>query len=293
MSVFQAIFLGMVQGLTEFLPVSSSGHLAIFQNLFHIDTGGSVAFDVMLHVGTLLVVFLVYWKDICKLFMEAFKMLEDLFFNLKLAVTPNNTQQPREYRRIIRTNYRKFVVLVIVSTIPTGLIGYFGKNLIEDAAASLLIPGICLLITGVILYLSDRVENCWKIPRDVSWGEGILIGIAQGFATLPGISRSGTTISACTFCGFERKLAVKYSFILSIPAILGAAVLELKDLVNENMTASLAGSYIAGMIAAAIFGYISIRIVGQMVLNRKMRYFAYYCFAAGVLAIIGNFAIGL
>ena len=291
MSVFQAIFLGIVQGGTEFLPVSSSGHLAIFQNLFHIDTGGSVAFDVMLHVGTLLVVFLVYWKDICKLIVEAFKMLGDIFFNLKLAVTPNNTEQPRQYRWIIRTNYRKFVVLVIVSTIPTALIGYFGRKLIEDASASLLIPGICLLITGVILYLSDKVENCWKIPKDVSWGEGVLIGIAQGFATLPGISRSGTTISACTFCGFKRNFAVKYSFILSIPAILGAAVLEIKDLVNESMTASMVGSYVAGMIAAAIFGYISIRIVGQVVLNRKMRFFAYYCFGAGALAIIGHFFV--
>lgn len=288
MSVFQAIFLGIVQGLTEFLPVSSSGHLSIFQNLFHIDTGGSVAFDVMLHVGTLFVVFLVYWKDICKLVIEACRMIADLFMNLKLALTPRQDAQPKQYRRIIRTNYRKFVALVIVSTIPTGLIGYFGRKLIEDASATMLVPGICLLITGIILLLSDRVENCWKIPRDVSWGEGILIGIAQGFATLPGISRSGTTIAACTFCGFERKFAVKYSFILSIPAILGAAVLELKDLANESMTPSMAGSYIAGMIAAAVFGYISIRIVGQMVLRRKMKIFAFYCFGAGALAIISH-----
>ena len=289
MSVFQAIFLGIVQGLTEFLPVSSSGHLAIFQNLFHIDTGGSVAFDVMLHVGTLLVVFLVYWKDIRKLIAEAFRMIGDCFHNLKILVMPNNTEQTKQYRMIIRTNYRKFVALVIVSTIPTALIGYFGKKLIEDAASTLIVPGICLLITGVLLYLSDRVENCWKIPKDVSWGEGILIGIAQGFATLPGISRSGTTISACTFCGFERKFAVKYSFILSIPAILGAAVLELKDLAGETMSASQVGSYVGGMIAAAIFGYISIRIVGQVVLKRKMKYFSYYCFAVGVFAIVGQF----
>ena len=289
MSVLQAIFLGIVQGLTEFLPVSSSGHLAIFQNIFHIDTGGSIAFDVMLHVGTLFVVFLVYWKDICKLVAEAFRMLYDCFFNLKLRLTRNNTEQPRKYRRIIRTNYRKFVALVIVSTIPTGLIGYFGRKLIEDASATLIVPGICLLITAVILYLSDRVDNCWKIPRDVSWGEGILIGIAQGFATLPGLSRSGTTISACTFCGFERKFAVKYSFILSIPAILGAAVLEIGDIVGESLTPSLIGSYVAGMIAAAVFGYISIRIVGQVVLNRKMRIFAYYCFGVGLFSIAGQF----
>ncbi len=289
MSVLQAVFLGIVQGLTEFLPVSSSGHLAIFQNIFHIDTGGSVTFDVMLHVGTLLVVFLVYWKDICKLVQEAFRMLADVFANAKVFFSHNNTGDVKKYRRIIRTNYRKFVMLVIVSTIPTGLIGFFGKKFIEDASSTLIIPGICLLITGVILFLSDRVENCWKIPKDVSWGEGILIGIAQGFATLPGISRSGTTISACTFCGFERKFAVKYSFILSIPAILGAAVLEIKDLAQESISLGMAGTYAAGMIAAAIFGYLSIRVVGQVVLNRKMKIFAYYCFGAGIFAIIGQF----
>ncbi len=289
MSVIQAIFLGIIQGLTEFLPVSSSGHLAIAQNIFHIDTGGSVAFDVMLHVGTLLVVFVVFWKDICKLVAEAFRMLSDCFANLKILVSHNNTGSVKKYRRIIRTNYRKFVMLVIVSTIPTGLIGFFGKKLIADASSTLIIPGICLLITAFILYLSDKVENCWKIPKDVSWGEGILIGIAQGFATLPGISRSGTTIAACTFCGFERKFAVKYSFILSIPAILGAAVLELKDLAQESISGAMIGTYAAGMIAAAIFGYISIRIVGRMVLDRKMKVFSYYCFAAGIFAIIGQF----
>ncbi len=290
MTVLQSIFLGMVQGLTEFLPVSSSGHLAIFQNLFHIDTGNSVTYDVMLHVGTLFVVFLVYWKDICKLFVEFFKMLGDLFYNAKTALSRNRAQDVK-YRRIIRTNYRKFVLLIIVSTIPTALMGYFGRKLIEDASATLIVPGICLLVTGVILLFSDRVENCWKIPKDVSWGEGVLIGIAQGFATLPGISRSGTTISACTFCGFERRFAVKYSFILSIPAILGAAVLEVGDMASEGISASLMGTYAAGMIAAALFGYLAIRTVGAVVKKRKMRYFSYYCFAAGALAIAGQFVV--
>lgn len=291
MSILQAVFLGIVQGLTEFLPVSSSGHLAIFQNIFHMDTGSTVTFDVMLHVGTLLVVFLVYWKDICKLCAEAFKMLADVFENAGTLLSKNNTGSPKKYRRIIRTNYRKFVLLIIISTIPTALMGYFGRKLIEDASTSLLIPGICLLITGVILFLSDRVENCWKIPKDVSWGEGILVGIAQGFATLPGLSRSGSTIGACTFCGFERRFAVKYSFILSIPAILGAAVLEIGDIASEGVSGSMLGNYAAGMAAAAVFGFIAIRTIGIMVRKRKMRYFAYYCFAAGVLAIAGNFLL--
>lgn len=291
MPIYQAVFLGIIQGLTEFLPVSSSGHLAIFQNIFHMETGNSVTFDVLLHIGTLLVVFLVYWKDICKLVIEAVHMAGDIIYNLRTSLSRNNTGHPKQYRRVIRTNYRKFVLLVIVSTIPTGLMGYFGKKLIEDASETLIVPGVCLLITGVILLLSDRVEHCWKIPKDVSWGEGVLIGIAQGFATLPGISRSGTTISACTFCGFERRFAVKYSFILSIPAILGAAVLQIGDAAAEGISVSMLGNYAAGMIAAAIFGYFAIRTIGKLVRKRKMKYFAYYCFAAGALAIIGYFAL--
>ena len=289
MSILQAIFLGIVQGLTEFLPVSSSGHLAILQNVFHIDTGSTVTFDVMLHVGTLLVVFLVYWKDICKLIVEALRMLADIFANLKTLFSRNNTGEPKKYRRIIRTNYRKFVLLILVSTIPTGLMGYFGRKLIEDASGTLLVPGICLLITAALLLLSDQVDNCWKIPKDVSWGEGVLVGIAQGFATLPGLSRSGSTIAACTFCGFERRFAVKYSFILSIPAILGAAVLELGDIASEGVSASMMGNYLAGMAAAAICGYFAIRTIGNLVKKRKMKYFAFYCIAIGILAIVGNF----
>lgn len=287
MSVLQAIFLGIVQGLTEFLPVSSSGHLAIFQNIFHIETGNSVLFDVMLHVGTLLVVLLVYWKDILKLIIEFFRMAGDMLVNLKLLFS-SGKEKP-QYRKIVRTNYRKFVVLIIVSTIPTGIMGYLGSKLITDASATLIVPGICLLITGILLLLSDKKDNCWKIPRDVSYGEGILIGIAQGFATLPGLSRSGTTIAAETFCGLDRKFAVKYSFILSIPAIVGAAVLELSDISSEAVTGSLVGTYAAGMIAAALVGYFAIRSMLKLVQNKKMKYFAYYCFGMGALAIIGQF----
>lgn len=289
MSVLQAIFLGIVQGLTEFLPVSSSGHLAIVQNVFHIDTGNSVLFDVMLHIGTLAVVFLVYWKDIAKLIVEFVKMIGDLFVNMRIFFSRSAGGGEVKYRRIVRTNYRKFVVLIIVSTIPTGIMGYLGSKLITDASGTLIVPGICLLITAVLLLLSDRKKNCWKIPKDVSYGEGVAIGIAQGFATLPGLSRSGSTIAACTFCGFDRKFAVKYSFILSIPAILGAAVLELKDISSEAVTGSVVGTYAAGMIAAAIVGYVAIRSMLKIVQNKKMKYFAWYCIAVGVFAIIGQF----
>ena len=289
MEWFEAILLGLIQGLTEFLPVSSSGHLAIFQNIFRIDTGGSVLYDVLLHVGTLAVVLLVYWKDILKLIIEFFRMAGDILVNMGMLFS-SGRKQPK-YRKIIRTNYRKFVVLIIVSTIPTGIMGYLGSKLISDASSTLIVPGVCLLVTGILLLLSDRKEDCWKIPKDVSYGEGVLIGIAQGFATLPGLSRSGTTIAAATFCGLDRKFAVKYSFILSIPAIVGAAIMELSDASGEVVTGQLAGTYAAGMIAAAVVGYIAIRSMLKIVQNKKLKYFAYYCFAAGVLAIVGQFTV--
>lgn len=291
MSILQSIFLGLIQGLTEFLPVSSSGHLAILQNFFKIDTGSSILFDILLHLGTLLVVFIVYWKDIWKLILEALHMLGDVFSNLTIFFKNKKAETKIAYRRIVRTNYRKFVILLIVSTIPTGIIGVLGEKLIVNASDTLLIPGICLLITAVLLLISDRAQNCYKIPKDVTYKEGVLVGVAQGFATLPGLSRSGTTITACLLCGFDRKFAVKYSFILSIPAILGAAVLEIKDVGQEVITQGMVGTYIAGMVAAALVGYICIKTMLVVVKNKKFKYFAYYCFIMGTISIIGNFVL--
>ena len=291
MNLLQSIFLGAVQGLTEFLPVSSSGHLAIFQNIFHIDTGSSMLYDVLLHLATLLVVFIYFRREIWQLIRTFFAMAGDLCHNFRARFFPPKDQEEIVLRRIITSNYRKFVLLIIVSTIPTGIMGYAGKKLIADASDTLLVPGICLLITGILLLLSDRVTDTWKIPKDVTWKEGIIIGIAQGFATLPGLSRSGTTISTCLFLKLDRKFAVKYSFILSIPAILGATLLELKDLGAEQLTVSLGLSYAAGMIAAALVGYLCIRFMMKVVSQRKFRYFAFYCFAAGILAVIGHFVL--
>ena len=291
MTLLQSVFLGLIQGLTEFLPVSSSGHLAIAQNIFHIDTGSSILFDILLHVGTLMVVFAVYWKDIWQLIKEFFMMIRDILCNVRIYSKNKKSSVQTPYRRIVKTNYRKFVVLIIVSTIPTGIIGLLGKKLIEDASSTLIVPGICLLITGVLLLLSDRAENTTKIPQDISCREGAVVGIAQGFATLPGLSRSGTTIAACLFCGFDRAFAVKYSFILSIPAILGAAVLEIKDVGSEVVTGSQTGIYLAGMATAAVVGFFAIKCVLKVVSQKKFRYFAYYCFAAGTVAIICSFVL--
>ena len=243
MSVLQSILLGIVQGITEFLPVSSSGHLAILQNIFHVETDGGMLFDIMLHVGTLAAVFVVYYRDIGRMIVETLKMCADIGSNIHTFALNRIHKTALPYRKLIHNNYRKFVVLILVSTIPTGIIGILGKDLVEQAGRTLLIPGICLLITGVLLLIADTVPEGRKIPRHVSCAQGLMIGAAQGLATLPGLSRSGTTIAVCLICGLERKFAVKYSFILSIPAILGAAVLEIKDVIAEPVAAGQIGIY--------------------------------------------------
>ncbi len=291
MTILQSIFLGIVQGITEFLPVSSSGHLAIMRNIFHIDTGDSILFDILLHAATLLVVIWYFRTDIWMLIKAVLGMIADAAANVRIRAENRNSGEPKPLRRIVKNNYRRYALLLIVATIPTGIIGVLGKKLISDASESLLIPGICLLITGVLLLISDRAENTVKIPKDIRYQEAAIVGIAQGLATLPGLSRSGTTITASLLCGFERSFAVRFSFILSIPAILGAALLEVKDLAGESVTAGMAGTYAAGMIAAAAVGFVCIRIMLGAVRKKKFRYFAFYCFAAGVLAIAGNFLL--
>ncbi len=291
MSILQSLFLGLVQGLTEFLPVSSSGHLAIFKGLFNIDTGDSLLFDIMLHLGTLAVVIFVYWEDIVNLFLEFFAMIGDLLYNRKRRKENEENGTNKPLRRIIGTNYRKFVVLILVSTIPTGLLGVLGKGLVEDAAASMLVPGICLLITAVLLFVTDRIGHTTKIPQDATWQDGVLIGIVQGFATLPGISRSGSTIAACLLCGFDRKFAVKYSFILSIPAILGAAVLEIGDALAEPMEVGMVFTYLAGTVMAAVAGYFSIKALTWLLNKKRFRYFGFYCAFIGIVAIVASFFI--
>lgn len=291
MSILQAILLGIVQGIAEFLPVSSSGHLAILQNVFHIETDGGLFFDVMLHLGTLVAVFVVYRKDILRMIVETIHMCGDMIYNLTSYIKNQRQYSALRYRRIVRNNYRKFVVLVLVSTIPTGIIGYVCKGLVEKASATLIVPGISLILTAILLVVAELAPEGKKIPKDISYGNGFLIGAAQGCATLPGLSRSGTTIAACLMSGYDKRFAVRYSFIMSIPAILGAAVLELKDIGSETMSAGLVINGLIGAVIAGCVGYVCIKTMLTVVRKKKFTGFAVYCFCMGIVAIAAHFLI--
>lgn len=306
MSLLEAIFMGIIQGLTEFLPVSSSGHLALFKILFGVETETGMLFDVLLHFGTLVAICAVFYKDVARLIVEGIYIFKNALVNfviwvrncflrikniLRKGKLPKEELDLGEYHPVANSSYRKFVLLVIVSTIPTGIIGIIGKNMVEMASEILLVPGICLVITAILLFVADRTKGGENLPKDITYSNAFIIGVVQGVATLPGISRSGSTITACLLSGFNRSFAVKYSFIMSIPAILGAMILELKDFTATAFTPGEIVSYVVGMVIAGVVGYICIKTMLVVVRNKKFKVFGIYCLIIGVISIIGHFYI--
>lgn len=291
MTLIEAIMMGIIQGVAEFLPISSSGHLAIMKQILNINTDIGLLFDVLLHLGTLIAVVIAFFKDIQELIVEGFKIVGDFIINIVRYVKNLGSKNKVEYKKIISTPYRRFVMLVIVSTIPTAIIGLLLKNVIEVSGKTLLIPGLCLILTGVLLSIADRVKTGKKTEETASFKEAGIVGVIQGIATMPGISRSGATITAGLLCGFDRTFVVKYSFIMSIPAVLGAVVLELKDFSADMIVAAELSGYLIGTIVAAVVGYICIKTMLVIVRGKKFKYFAYYCFVIGFIAVIGHFVI--
>ncbi len=272
------IILGLIQGLTEFLPISSSGHLAIGQH-FLPGTAGiqeDVLLDILLHFATLLVVLIYYRQDILTILHDIIAWRP----GLQKPVTGDDAQLRR-----------KMPWLILVGTIPTGLLGVGLKlsDQVETLFASLPLIGMALLVTGVLLFFSDRVTTATP-KRDISFVDALIIGAVQGIAVLPGISRSGSTISTSILRGIDRPLAAKFSFLLSIPAILGAVVLQGKDILHLSQTPHVL-PYAAGMLAAFAAGYVAIITLLRLVVKRQLRWFSFYCWVVG-LGVLGYSVFG-
>jgi undecaprenyl-diphosphatase len=268
MDIIQAIILGIVQGLTEFLPVSSSAHLVFMTEILGLPQ--NVAFDTLLHIGTLVAVVGYFWRDIIQVISSFISSLIDIFkgkFRKGLEETP----------------FKKLSWLLIVGTIPAGLMGILLEKQFEALFNSIIYVGFFLIITGFLLWGAERVKPGDKEVKDISFKNALVIGVAQGIAIAPGISRSGATIAAGLFSGLNRELAAKFSFLLSIPAILGAALVQTKDITSVDMSAAV---MIAGFISAAIFGYLAIKLLLKIIKERTLMIFAYYCWIVGIIAII-------
>lgn len=291
MIVLYVILLAIVQGITEFLPVSSFGHLCFLQNILGMDHGPGVLLEVMLHLGTLAAVFMTFQRDIRRLLVESIEMFMDLIGNASLYIHNRRTGDHLHYTKILCNVYRKFAVLLMLSMVPTMFIGYTARRLVAMSVSSKLIPGVGILITGILLLVIDLSQvGGTKAAKDASFSNAMWIGICQGLSVFPGFSRSGMTISAGLMSGFSRTFAVKYSYILSVPAIIGAMIMELGQFGSADMTVGLGFSYVFGMIIAAVVGSLTIRACLKLVHHGKFRYFAYYCFIAGILVLVSNYA---
>lgn len=272
MSIWNAIILGLVQGIAEFLPISSSGHLAILQNLMGLKTteGGYVFFDVLLHFGTLISICIVYWADIVAMVRETV-----LFF--KKSSTPEQKEHLPAARELL---------MIIIATLPLFLILPV-KDKIEGLYYNTIFVGCALIVTGLILYFSDRRKKTGKKGAgSMTVGDALIIGCCQAVATAPGISRSGTTIGGGLVCGLNRSYAVNFSFLMSIPAVLGANILSLHDALKVGINAAEVPAYLIGMAVAMVTGVFAIRIVKKITAAGKFGNFAYYCWAVGLLSII-------
>lgn len=273
MSILNAIILGLVQGIAEFLPISSSGHLSVLQNLFHMSTTeqGHLFFDVLLHFGTLVSILIVYWRDIVS-------MLRELTILFSGGGNQKGKRQPT-------LPMARFVVMIVIATIPLALILPI-KSELEQLYYHTFAIGLFFLLTGCILYVSDKMPQGNRDARSMTALDALLIGICQCVAVIPGISRSGTTITAGMARGLDRDFAVKFSFLMSVPAVLGSAILTFIDAVREGIDASLIPAYLIGTVIAAVVGVFAIRLVTRITRSGRFGSFCYYCWGAGALTLI-------
>ena len=272
MTYLTAFLLGLIQGVAEFLPISSSGHLAIAQNLLGLESASSVPefFDVLLHLGTLIAVFAAYWKDICEMVVEFFRGIGDLAHRSTPSPVPPA---------------RRLILLIIVGTLPLFAVLPVRKA-VQGLGDNMVFVGAALIVTGFLLFLCDRVRKGRKTERSATWLDALLVGVGQAVATLPGVSRSGMTITAGCFVGYERRFAVRFSFLLSIPAVLGANILSIGDAVKAGINGAELPMYLVGVVTAAVVGYLCIRLLKYVADKGRFGAFAYYCWAVGILTLV-------
>lgn len=266
-------FLGLVQGIAEFLPISSSGHLSLLQNFFGLKSAEetNLFLDVLLHLGTLISVFIYYRHDLMDMIREFIRGCGALVHPIEGEIHPPAA--------------RRMVLLIIVGTLPLFIVLPI-KGYIDNLYGNNWFIACALLATGFLLFFSDRIAYGKKTERSATLLDAVLIGCSQALATVPGLSRSGTTISAALLLGCRREFAVRFSFLLSIPAVIGANILTLVDSIQVGIDWKLMPAYLLGVVVSAVAGYFAIRLVNMLSNRGKFGNFAYYCWGVGLVALI-------
>lgn len=269
MTLIDAIILGLIQGLTEFLPVSSSGHLVLGKELLRISHAGDISFEVFVHFGTFLSVVVALRKDVKAIIMSFFNFLKN----------------PGQFISLYRSDeYFRLIVLILLGSIPAAVLGLTFEREIEVLFDDPKLVSVMLMITAFILFLTRFANPPEK--SDARLGSALLVGLAQAFAIVPGISRSGSTISVGMIAGISRPLAARFSFLLALPVIFGAAVLKVNHLVASPPPVATLLTLAAGTITAAISGYIAIVFLMGVIRKGRFSWFSYYCFVVGILGVL-------
>ena len=275
MDFYHAVTLGIVQGLTEFLPISSSGHLVLFQSLLGLEEP-ELLFDIAVHVGTLVAVCLFYFRDIKKMVRTVFSK----------SVWSNNGGLSKQIKE---TPEIRLFFLIIIGTVPTVCLGLAFRPIADTLFSSIRIVGFMLVITGLALWLTRRTQETGRRTGELTPRDALYIGVVQGLAILPGISRSGSTIAIGLLRGIDRKTAARYSFLLSIPAIIGALVLGCFDIPGATAHRQATGIMVGGALVAFVVGYLALRILVYMIQKGRFFIFAPYCWLLGTLCVIYSF----
>lgn len=284
MDFIKTIILGIIQGATEFLPVSSSGHLSVAKHVLNVDVGGGILLDLMLHIGTLAAVFFVFRKLIGRLIVAFFKMLGDIFTG--------------KFHWKGMSHDRRMVMMLIIGLLPLLLFfiplpGTNGnlKDLLESCYedSTIFVEGCCFLFTGILLLFAHiatkKAGKRMAGKKDLTTGDAVTIGIFQGIATLPGVSRSGSTLAAGLIRGLNKQTALEYSFVLGIPAILGASLLQIKDAVEAHEAVEIL-PMVVGVVVSAVVGLFAIKLLQLILKKDRLNIFAIYCLLLGAVTLV-------
>ena len=276
MSWVEALFSGILQGVTEFLPVSSSGHLVIYATLFGEESQANLAFTVFLHFATLLSVIIVFYQDILLLIREVFIAIADLITRRKRFVSPE----------------RRMLLMIIIATIPAALVGVAIKLAAQESVLeNIFVVGAMLILNAIFMFSADRFDSGRYNESAAPYKSAVLVGVMQALAILPGLSRSGSTILGGLLSGFTKEFAVRFAFVLSIPAILGAGLLELADVFKTGQLVIEPVSWLVGFVAALISGVLAISFIKMLAVSNKFYIFGFYSLLASVFAFLVGFGI--
>ncbi len=290
MEYLQAVILGIVQGITEFFPVSSAGHLVLMRRLFGMEQ--SLQSDVFLHAGTLLALIVVMAGDVKRMLVEIFRLIADAFRNLRTAIHADRTGEEVRYLKLMNTNYRKLSVMLLAASLPTAVIGFLLRAMIAERNESLLANGVGMLITAVILLVTDQIQPKNVTPKEIPLRRSFLTGVVQGFSVLPGISRTAMTFSLSILSGLNKKNALRFAYLLSVPAVLGAVLCEAVTIVRAGAVPSSLLPSLVGAVCAFLVGILVLRRIFRLISHRRLTGYAIYSAVIGILLFILYVAVG-